>query len=194
MGGTEYSGGGLKCFVESTTEWEALCLGIKQNRCPHCLTRGTLTRHGFLYGYAPLGTNGSWTRKGFRLLCSNRHRYRGCGRTVSVWFSSVLRRCMVSAQDLWQFALGLIDSGVCYTVARRLAIASSPAMPYRWKARLERAQLRLRSLLHPHFPACAAHRVLPWPWMQPYDQLKELGSEDAIRWLQYRFQTSLFPP
>ena len=182
MAETEPFGREIKPFVEDLAEWEARCLWIKQCRCPHCLIQGTLTRHGKLYGYT-LATVSCRIQKGFRLLCSNRHRYHGCGRTVSVRFSSVLRRCMVNAQDMWLFVRGLLAGERCFTAARRLSIATSPASPYRWKARLERAQLGLRSILQPHLSPSASHRVLPGAWLQPYDQLRELTSDDAIRWL-----------
>lgn len=183
----------MKPFVENLAEWEVRCLWIRQYRCPHCQIRGTLTRHGKLYGYT-LPAVSCRVHKGFRLLCSNRYRHYGCGRTVSVCFASVLRRCVVSAQDMWLFVRGLLAGERCFTVARRLSIATSLTSPYRWKARLQHAQFSLRSILQPHLPTSAGHRTLPEAWLQPYDQLRQRTPNDAIRWLQYQFQRSLFPP
>jgi hypothetical protein len=194
MADAERSRWELKTFVDTLDEFQQMSDNLKQYRCPHCLSRGTLIRHGYLYGYAPLNSDALWITKGLRLLCSNRYRSRGCGRTVSIWLSSVLHRCIISAGQMWEFVKGLLNGERCYSVARRLVIASSVATPYRWKARLERAQFIVRQTLQPHLQPFASHRVLQWPWLQPYDHLKHWKVDDAIQWWQSQFQTSLFPP
>lgn len=80
----------LPKFVRDESELSTSALNPKLHRCPHCGRAGTLVGHGSVRGYA----HDSSCRivRGRRLLCSNRHRQRGCGRTTTILLASMLAR------------------------------------------------------------------------------------------------------
>jgi len=183
----------IKRFVQDTAEWEAERIIMKRYRCPHCLAPGTLISHGRLYGYQ-FRNHSNRVLRGFRLFCSNRYRRKGCGRTFSVWLAWKLYRSLLNAMDVWRFICGLLDGQAPQTIARHMMINTSNASAYRLCARLKRAQFGLRTILQGLSSVSAIHRSLPWPWLLPYDHLRQLHPDDAIQWLQYQFQKSFFLP
>ena len=66
--------------------------------CPHCGRVGALIGHGMLTGYDERSSER--VVRGRRLFCSNRHRRRGCGRTLSVLLASTIKRFSVRAGTL----------------------------------------------------------------------------------------------
>lgn len=120
-------------------------LGLKQEPCPFCGLVGFLIGHGYLLGSGPDG-EGEAVRGG-RVLCSNRNRRGGCGRTFSVMLSWVLRHSPVSAQQVWRFLRNTATSQSCSEAWRRSRNPFTMSTAYRFWKRWLRNQVRLRSLL-----------------------------------------------
>ncbi len=88
----------LPKFVRDESELSTSALNPKLHICPHCGRSGTLVGHGIVRGYA----HNSSRRivRGRRLLCSNRYRQRGCGRTTAVVLASMLARRVANTSTL----------------------------------------------------------------------------------------------
>ena len=92
---------GERWFYRSEDEWAAIVERLKRTACPHCRAVGTLIRHGVLAGFDD--SSPRRTVRARRVFCSNRHRRRGCGRTVSVWIAEKIRRLSLTARTVWAF-------------------------------------------------------------------------------------------
>ena len=80
---------------------------IKLHACPHCTAVGTLNGHGWLRGYAE--TSSAMQRRGRRLLCSNRNRRTGCGRTLSIFLADVIPAFSTRTSTLSRMLLAIVS-------------------------------------------------------------------------------------
>ena len=80
-------------------ELASLLPALRNSRCHFCGRRGTWIGHGWAYGYGPDGTPG--VVRGRRILCTNRGRRDGCGRTQTVLLATMGRHFMASTTLLW---------------------------------------------------------------------------------------------
>ena len=103
-----------------------------------------LIGHGRLIGYAE--TSSLCVVRGHRLLCSNRHRRGGCGRTSSVWLASVVPRRSVRATTIFAFLVAMA-AGTSTARAWRLASAMTLRTGYRIRTRLALAGPAIRTAL-----------------------------------------------
>lgn len=103
-----------------------------------------LVGHGRLVGYSER----SCTRvvRGQRLLCSNRHRKTGCGRTSSVWIAAVVPRAIVRAKTIFAFLCALA-AGLPTARAWRQASSMTLRTGYRIAASLAFARPAIRTAL-----------------------------------------------
>jgi hypothetical protein len=139
---------GVRYFSDSS-EYSKYKMELKQFSCPFCRRVGFLNCHGFLWGYASLGSKR--VVRGYRFYCSNRGNRGGCGHTYSIVMSSVLRRRQVRAPQLSKF-LSLLLCGMSRSAA--WSAAASPFSLqhlYRLFDKLSENQSRLRSLLSSFF-------------------------------------------
>jgi hypothetical protein len=142
-------------FVNDQPALEAVLLGIKVVRCPHCQQTGALIGHGVLRGYSERSSE--VVVRGRRVFCSNRARRPGCGRTFSVKLGTVLSGFLVRTLTLWRFASAVV-SGLTRRTAwfgaagRALSLSSG----YRLWQRLCAAQSELRVRLSREAPAPAS--------------------------------------
>lgn len=120
-------------------------LRLKQMPCPFCGLVGYLIGHGYLCGCGPEGEEGAV--RGGRVLCSNRNRRGGCGRTFSVMLSWVLRHSPVSTQRAWRFLQNAAKGQSLAAAWRRSGQAVTVSTGYRFWKRWLKSQVRLRSLL-----------------------------------------------
>jgi len=152
----------LPRFVPDVAGLDVSHLQPKLFRCPHCGSVGFLVGHGMLRGYAE--RSGDRVIRGRRLLCSNRHRRRGCGRTVSVFSSSVLPNFMVSAITLFAFVLAVLlgRSSRLAAWTSTLGEALSVSTAYRLWRRLQCCQSRLRTRLCAIVPFGPSEETEPW--------------------------------
>ena len=155
---------------------------LKLKRCPHCRRAGFLIRNGRAYGYAATGS--AQVIRAQRILCSNRHRRQGCGRTVRLVLATLLHGSMVSALTLWAF--------FCHKL--HATPAPTPSCGAHWWRRLRAAQSYLRGLLS---------RIRPPPSAEPgsdpiRETLRHLEAAFAsdpcpIAAFQLHFQKPFFP-
>ena len=133
-------------FVTETAELIRALLGLKLAQCPHCGRTGALIGHGLLRGYVEHGSE--VVVRGRRILCSNRGRRPGCGRTFSVLLSTVLAGFVVRTLTLFCFASAVL-SGVTRRSAWLGGIRGGLSLSsgYRLWRRLSDAQSWLRARL-----------------------------------------------
>jgi hypothetical protein len=133
-------------FVRDEAALADVLLGLKLARCPHCRRTGALVGHGLLRGYGE--RHSEQLVRGRRVLCSNRHRRAGCGRTFSVLLSTVLSGFVMRTLTLFRFASAVL-SGLTRRKAWLDAAAGSLSLSsgYRVWRRLSGAQSWLRARL-----------------------------------------------
>ena len=123
-----------------------MLFGLKLAPCPHCRQTGALIGHGFQRGYAERSS--ARVVRGRRVVCSNRGRRPGCGRTFSVLLSTVVGGFMVRTLTLFGFATAVLNG-----LTRRAAWLGetggmlSLSSGYRLWRRLGAAQSELRTRL-----------------------------------------------
>lgn len=110
-------------FVDGEAALSAL--DAKALRCPHCGLYGTLNAHGWLFGYAEVGS--TRVMRGRRLYCSDRFRRPGCGRTFSVLLSRVLAGFTVTTQTLGLFVRAVV-AGACRKAAWESVVRAGLAL------------------------------------------------------------------
>ena len=78
-------------------------LNLKVIACKWCGRIGCLVLHGFLKGYEEASQDKF--NRAHRILCSSRRKRgdKGCGKTFSVYFASVITNVRISAESLWKF-------------------------------------------------------------------------------------------
>ena len=105
-----------------------------------------LIGHGLLIGYAELGSER--VVRGRRLLCSQRGRRSGCGRTFSLRIASVIAGFTVRTGTLSRLLLAVVG-GSCIKAAWEHHVSSGLTLGsgYRLWRRLVLAQSHLRSAL-----------------------------------------------
>lgn len=134
---------GQRWFYRTLADWTALVDRLQQTACPHCRVVGALIRHGVLAGYDD--TSQRPIVRARRLFCSNRHARPGCGRTVSVWLATTLRRLSLTTSTLLQF-LQRAATGTIAAACRAAGVRSERTWQRLWH-RFDRAQSRLRTAL-----------------------------------------------
>jgi hypothetical protein len=132
-------------FYRTDDDWVALVERLKLTPCPHCQTVGTLIRHGSLHGFDDQ-TPPRKVLRARRLFCSNRHRRRGCGRTVSVFRAEKIRRSSLSARTLLAFLRHAVAEGIA-AATRVVKTPLSARTLQRMGKRFDLAQSRLRTAL-----------------------------------------------
>ena len=162
--------------------------------CPHCKKQGYLVSHGNLCGYSICGQ--FQEKRGKRILCSNRGRKSGCGKTFSILLFSKLRGRLVSTRLLWIFLSVYLLAGLSLRTAWTQAMLSQgakfcPSTGYKLRDRFGRAQSLLRVKLcqtHPPPSHLAADQSA---FGETIGHLRSLfpQSEDPIEAFQSYFQS-----
>ncbi len=165
--------------------------GLKGRACPWCYRIGFLIFNGVLTGYCGGGPSDRHVR-GQRIFCSNRWRKQGCGRTFSVLFSFLMKRCLIPPTVVSAFI-----SMVCPGMSRRCAWQSLPhrfslESGYRMWNRWLAAQWHLRSWLFQKGPPPERGDCGP---AQTWAHLRDVFSDDRcpISSFQVHFQQPFFP-
>lgn len=156
--------------------------------CEHCHAVGYLVGHGRARGFSE--TSSERVVRGHRLLCSNRHRQRGCGRTTSVLLGSCMKRFMVRAATAFLMASALAR-GVVRAEAWRGISAMSVSTGYRLAGHLTNAQVAIRTALSSRGPP--PDTLSEHPLAQTLGQLRAvLGQDATFETYQFAFQAGLF--
>jgi hypothetical protein len=96
-------------FISSLENFKAFYLGLKEQQCPHCKLRGNLILHGFLRGYVlPVPKKPEKKQRGHRIFCSNRNRRKGCGRTFSILFATLIRKMQITTHQFSKFLQNIL--------------------------------------------------------------------------------------
>lgn len=154
----------VRWFYRTLADWTALVDRLKQTACPHCRVVGALIRHGVLAGYDD--TSQGQIVRARRLYCSNRHARPGCGRTVSVWLATTLRRLSLTSSTLLRF-LQQAATGTIAAAGRAAAAVRSERTWQRLWHRFDRAQSRLRTALAGLCPPPPPTTPPPTPGQRP---------------------------
>jgi hypothetical protein len=137
-------------FYRSEEEWNTIAERLKLTPCPHCQSVGTLIRHGSLFGFDDSSPQRK-TLRARRIFCSNRGRRPGCGRTVSVWMASKLRRSSLTTGSLWRFLQRVVAGSLAAAMRADPCARSQRSWQRIWQ-RLELGQSRIRTALHGRSP------------------------------------------
>lgn len=140
---------GTRWFYRTEHEWTAIIERLKQTACPHCQRVGTLNRHGSLFGYDD--TSPRTTLRARRIFCSNRGRRPGCGRTVSVWMSHIIRRSSLTSRTLLAFLQHTVVHGLVDAI-QTVNTHRSVRTWHRIGKRFHLAQSRIRTALRERGP------------------------------------------
>lgn len=175
-------------FVDDEVALRAL--DAKALRCPNCGRYGTLNAHGWLFGYAEVGS----TRvvRGRRLFCSNRFRRPGCGRTFLVLLSHMLAGFTVTTTSLARFVRAVV-AGACRKAAWERSADAGLVFTtgYRLWRRLDRAQSALRTRLLAVCPPPDTRSTLPMAGLVAHLDVALGPAVDVFSRFQSRFQVSL---
>lgn len=122
-----------------------------------------LNLHGRLLGYAE--SSSERVLRGHRLLCSSRGQRTGCGRTVTIWLSTVLPRHSVGTATIFAF-LTALAAGSCVAAAWPGTSSMTLRTGYRIRFRIACAAFAIRTALLSRAPpprvdsACADVQLL----------------------------------
>jgi hypothetical protein len=158
-------------FVSTERHLQDLLHETKLMTCPHCGRGETLIGHGMLRGYAREG--GELVIRGRRVFCSNRHRRRGCGRTVSVLLAPALRGFTVWASTLAAFIVAVVAGASRKAAWQHASGNASTSSGYRLWRRLDQAQVHIRAKLFTLGVPPAS--LSAHPWAQLLDHLKSVA-------------------
>jgi hypothetical protein len=117
---------------------------LKLTPCPHCKVVGTLIRHGVLTGFDD--SNPRRIVRARRIFCSNRHRRKGCGRTISVWITDKIRRLSLTTRTVWTF----LKCAVAGSIAAATRATNSPRSDRTFRRiwhRFQQSQSAIRTAL-----------------------------------------------
>lgn len=103
-----------------------------------------LVGHGRVFGYAE--SSSERVIRGHRLLCSNRHRREGCGRTVTVWLAAILPGRIVRTATIFAY-VAAVATGSSAAAAWREASSMTLRTGYRIRRRLALAGPGIRTAL-----------------------------------------------
>ena len=147
-----------------------------------------LVGHGRLPGYEERSS--ARVVRGIRLLCSDRHRKTGCGRTSSIWIASVVPKAIVRASTIFAF-LSALAVGLARAQAWRQASSMSLRTGYRIAAKLARAGPAIRSTLLSRAPPPPVESASHEAHLLAHLRLV-LGPVECFSAYQLAFQPSLF--
>jgi hypothetical protein len=137
-------------FYRDEHDWNAIVERLKHTACPHCHTVGMLIRHGVLTGFDDTNPP-RLTIRARRIYCSNRHRRRGCGRTVSVWRAHTIRRLSITTRTLWRFLQRAVSGSITSAIRDTDGPRSDRTFRRIWR-RFDRGQSAVRTALHSRGP------------------------------------------
>jgi hypothetical protein len=120
--------------------------------CRHCKQTQQLVSHGFIYKKR---SKADPEAVGKRVFCSNRNRRTGCGRTMQLYMSSIVRYLHYAGHCVVLFMLARLDGLSIQHAYQHATGATNPRNAYRWVEKLWRQLSVYRCLFHqPLSPDC----------------------------------------
>lgn len=105
--------------------------------CPHCGLNDQFVSHGYVYQKQ---LQGRPVMQGKRVLCSDRAKRRGCGRTVRLYLAASIPRYHYSAAVLTAFLMMLLQGVAVAPAYQQVTHCQEPRQAWRWLKRFS-AQL-----------------------------------------------------
>lgn len=143
-----------------------------------------------LFGYAERAQHR--VVRGRRLLCSNRYRHRGCGRTLSIWLDTVIAGFAVRTRTLSDFVRRVTEGETKKAAWEQAACgALSLWSGYRLWQRLVVAQSALRTRLLGVAPAPPCSSKHPWAQLLAHFRRVLPGADCVFARFQSLLQVAL---
>lgn len=160
--------------------------------CPFCRTIGMLILHGYLYGYDDSDMSEK-IKRGRRIFCSNRKNRKGCGRTISIFKATIIKRLRTTTKTLWTFLMHLSQGMSRLKAYRKAGGHLKTSSIYRLYSRFIDHCSQIRTLLF----QCGSPPILAHcnnPSIQTIAHLKFVFKHDSCPISQYQsaFQVSFF--
>lgn len=118
---------------------------VRAAGCPHCDCGSALLAHGYLWGGAPEGHRAD--TRGLRFFCSNRRSRRGCGRTFSILWDTVIPRCPLRTGQLLALLRAVAGTATVHGAWATSRLAMAVRSAYRWVARWRSLAVHVRTRL-----------------------------------------------
>ena len=153
---------------------------------------GFLIMHGYLYGYDEVCNEYGMTR-GRRIFCSNRNKRTGCGRTINLLKSIIIKSFTITASAISRFLDNIIKGFNILTAFRLLNLKAGKSTPYRLFERFRSRQPEIRTVL---YKIIKPSDNMPHddPALQTIEHLGKafINCECAVSSFQYTSQISFF--
>lgn len=172
-----------------SSAWLLLSESVKTDPCCHCKKKGSLKSHGALRG-AHLSKPEKELR-GIRFFCSNRYSNKGCGRTFSILFSSMIPALSLRAKQLTHFFKELLQKDSIHAAWHGSHLPFSLRSAYRWVKKFQLNQSTIRSAVYSTLPNEDASPLAPH--LETIRYLQASSSGDFVEAFQLQHQTSIFP-
>ncbi len=178
-------------FYESEKEFIKIHHKLKLYKCPFCNLTGCLILHGYSRGYDKSGKVPD-TIRGHRVFCSNRKNRNGCGRTLCILLSNILKHFTIDAKTLWDFIFCIFNGISRAKGFRKVLYMFSISTTYRLWRILNINQTFIRTILHK--VSKPPDNKTNNPIFQTIEHLKNIKKELVcpISSFQHRFQRSFF--
>lgn len=178
-------------FYKSENDFEKIHHKLKLYKCPYCNLIGFLILHGYQKGYDKTGKAPD-SMRGHRIFCSNRKKRNGCGRTICILLSNILKHFTIDTNILWKFISYIFKGHNKAEGFRKILYMFSISTAYRIWRKFCFNQTFIRTILHkiskpPDNKTCN-------PILQTIEHLKTIKVELVcpISSFQHRFQSSFF--
>lgn len=177
-------------LIFPSSEWILISETIKATPCRHCSKSNHIKSHGALRGIHL--SEPEQELRGIRFYCSNRYSNKGCGRTFSVLFSSMLPALTVRAKQLKAFFKRLLTESSIHAAWYSSKIPFSLRSAYRWVEKLKLNQATIRSAIYSSLPSESDHSSPPHRETISYLNTTWPQPDDFVEAFQQQTQTSLF--
>lgn len=181
-------------YYRSEEEFEDIRSSLKNDPCPHCMKRGCLILHGYLYGYTE-DISSEVIKRGRRIFCNDRlkRKVKGCGRTFSVLIAGFIKNHILTALSVWGFLKNIKEDASLASSFRASGNAISDTWIYRIIRKFKDNQARIRTLLLSIKDAPAIKNTKD-SVIQTIEHLKSAFKDTTcpVKEFQHHFQTSFF--
>ena len=144
----------MQIYYPNLPAIEQQTMQLDNEQCIHCKQTQQLVSHGFIYKKQARAESKA---TGKRVVCSQRYRHTGCGRTMQLYLDSTVRYLHYASWQVVAFVLALM-AGMTVQQAYYQATGCAEARhAYRWLTRLYAQFSCYRSLWHqPPLPDTAS--------------------------------------